>query len=147
MLNVYGFLHVDAFPNLLEALHSGYTTKQFESYSDAKVERDCMWLLEKFLKRKLPHPIAMRRTRWSNRENFLGSYSYLSMTSTANNISPSDLAETVTNEHGTPTLLFAGEATDSNYQGYVHGALDSGKRAAGEIIEYYSSRRKGISKL
>ncbi|CAG9801190.1 unnamed protein product [Chironomus riparius] len=144
--NIYGFLYIDGFPNLLETVLSGNKTKEFESYSDAKVESDCMWLLEKFLKRKLPRPSAMRRTRWSSRENFLGSYAYLSMQTTANNISPSDLAKSICNADGKPVLLFAGEATCPNYQGYVHGAFDSAKRAAQEIIDFYS-KVIGISQI
>lgn len=131
-------MHVDGFPNILETVLSGNKTKEFESYGDGKIEDDCMWLLEKFLGRNLSRPIAMRRTRWSSRENFLGSYAYISMASTANNISPTDLAEPICNASGKPILLFAGEATCPKYQGYMHGAFDSGKRAAQEIIEFYS---------
>lgn len=130
----------------METVLSGNKTKEFESYSDAKVEADCMWLLEKFLKRKLPRPTAMRRTRWSSRENFLGSYAYVSMQTTANNISPSDLAKSICNANGKPVVLFAGEATCPKYQGYVHGAFDSAKRAAQEIIDFYS-KVIGISQI
>ena len=115
--------------------------REFETYSDDKIENDCIWVLEKFMKVKLPRPIAMRRTRWLTRENFLGSYSYCSMNTAAHDVYPEDLKETVFNANGKPVLLFAGEATSSKYQGYVHGAYDTGKEAAEVLIEYFEGQK------
>lgn len=143
MTHIIGFLHVDSHPNLLEGLLSGDKMREFETYSDAKIQSDCMWMLQKFLKRKLPQPIAMRRTKWLTRDNFLGSYSYLSMKSAANNITSDDLATSIIGERNQPVLLFAGEATHKKFQGYAHGALDSGRNVANEIINFYST----VSKL
>lgn len=137
MYHIIGFLHVDAQPRLLEALLAGDKIKEFEGYSNDKIESDCMWLLEKFLKRKLKKPLAMRRTNWGSRKNFLGTYSYLSMDSARNEITCENLAESIKDESMKPILLFSGEATDTKYQGYVHGAINSGRRAAQEIIDYH----------
>lgn len=136
---MYGFLHLDGFPFVLETLLGGNKMKEFETYSDEKIENDCIWLLQKFMKVKIPRPIAMRRTRWLTRENFLGSYSYCSINTAANDVYPEDLKETVFNDNGKPMLLFAGEATSSKFQGYVHGAIDTGKEAAEKLIEYFES--------
>lgn len=111
--------------------------REFETYSDEKIENDCLWFLEKFMKVKVPRPIAMRRTRWLTKEYFLGSYSYCSMNTAAKDVYPEDLKETVFNDNGKPMLLFAGEATTSKFQGYVHGAVDTGKEAAEKLIEYF----------
>lgn len=137
-----GFLHLDGFPYVLETLLSGNKMKEFETYSDEKIESDCIWLLQKFIKIKISRPIAMRRTRWLTRENFLGSYSYCSMNTAANNVYPEDLKETIFNDVGKPMLLFAGEATSTKFQGYVHGAIDTGKEAAEKLIEYFESLEK-----
>ncbi|KAG5677755.1 hypothetical protein PVAND_007486 [Polypedilum vanderplanki] len=142
LTHILGFIKVDSHPNLLEGLLSGDKMREFETYSNDKIISDCMWMLEKFLKRSLPRPIAMRRTKWLTRENFLGSYTYLSMKSADENITSDDLATSIKSKNNKPVLLFSGEATHKRYQGYVHGALDSGKRAAQEIIDFYSSKSK-----
>lgn len=72
-----------------------------------------------------------------SRKNFLGTYSYLSMDSARNEITCENLAESIKDESMKPILLFSGEATDTKYQGYVHGAINSGRRAAQEIIDYH----------
>ncbi|XP_070503813.1 spermine oxidase-like [Chironomus tepperi] len=142
LTNIYGFLHLDGFPYILETLLGGNKMHEFETFSDEKIENDCIWLLEKFMKVRILRPIAMRRTRWLTRENFHGSYSYCSMTTAAKDVYPEDLKETVFNKNGKPTLLFAGEATSSKFQGYVHGALDTGKEAADKLIEYFEDQKE-----
>jgi len=39
------------------------------------------------------------------------------------------------------TILFAGEATNRDYQGTVHGAYLSGLREAKRILEIYNPQR------
>lgn len=68
--------------------------------------------------------------------NFLGSYSFLSMDTAQHNLSPSDLGEPVSNGvRPQPILFFAGEATDAFY-GYANGAVASGFRAGDEILRH-----------
>lgn len=131
LLGVVAFLKVISFPHLLEGFISGEHVKTFEEISDEKLIDDCMWVLEKFFNRELPKPKAMRRTRWESNPHFLGTYSYINVG--LENLNFKDLAEPIRNFDGKPFIHFAGEATDFKYPGYVHGAVDSGYRAANEI--------------
>lgn len=140
LLDVTDFIREDAQPNLLGGHVAGKRLKQFEEISDSQLIDDCMWLFEKFLGKTLPRPINMRRSRWLTNKYFLGSYSFASMETQAQNVTVTkDLAEALSNEDGKPILLISGEATDEINFGYVHGAVASGWRAADEILDYYRS--------
>lgn len=139
LTEVNGFYAQDAQPNVLGAYVAGKNVKQFESITDEQLIVDCMWLLEKFLGKSLPHPVNMRRSRWLKNKYFCGSYSYASMATQAHNVvMGADLGETLYDDEDKPIVLFAGEATDENNSGYVHGAVNSGWRVAEEIIDYYA---------
>lgn len=128
-------LHVvDGFPNLLEGFISGEEIRNFETISDEKLTEDVMWMLEKFLSKKLTNPINVKRTNWLTNKNFLGTYSYVGMGLQKHNLKPKDLAEPLKKSNGKAFLHFAGEATDIEYPSYAHGAVTSGRRAADEII-------------
>ncbi|KAJ6636278.1 Peroxisomal N(1)-acetyl-spermine/spermidine oxidase [Pseudolycoriella hygida] len=135
--DVTSFMRVDAYPNLIAAFVAGKHMKQFEEISDQQLINDSMWLLEKFLGRTLPRPINMRRSKWMSNKYFLGSYSFTSIDNEFNDFK--DLGEAICNGENKPILLFAGEATEEVNSGYVHGAVSSGWRVAGEIVEHYGS--------
>jgi monoamine oxidase len=137
LLDIVSFIKVDSYPNLLEAFVAGERMKIFEELSDEKIIYDSMWLLQKFLNRKLPIPVKIIRTKWLTSENFLGSYSYISVDMEKFNYGPKDLAEPIKKSNGKSILHFAGEATDLKFPSYAHGAVTSGRRAADEIIEIY----------
>lgn len=137
LLDNYGFISVDDNPNLIQAFVAGENMKSFENFSDSKIIDDCMWILEKFLKKTLKRPINMTRTKWLTNENFLGSYSYLSIASDSN--SNERLGQPIFDESGKPVILFGGEATDTRFSGYVHGAWRSGNRVAQDLISFNSS--------
>lgn len=124
-------------PNLIEALIAGKKMTEFENLDDEKVKTDCMWLLEKFLNKKLPVPKAIKKTKWLTKENFFGTYSYQSLEAGKNRIGPRHLAKSITNLKGKPVILFAGEATDDKFPSNAHGAVSSGWRAAREIGKSY----------
>ena len=42
-------------------------------------------------------------------------------------------------------LLFAGEATSAHHYGTVHGAFESGERAAAEVLQVLGSRSSSSS--
>ena len=73
-------------------------------------------------------------TRWLENQFTLGSYSYREVDSDPLCKSPKDLAEPLEDEEGNPIVLFAGEATSKNYYTAVHGAMQSGERAALDIV-------------
>lgn len=137
---VIKILRINEFPNTLEALVAGKSIAQFEALSDAQLTDDFMWFLEKFIGKPLPRPSTLKRTHWMSNRNFLGSYSYLSMASEINELTPKDLAETLLNAQNEPKILFAGEATDETHSSYSHGAVSSGWRAAKELVKFYLSK-------
>lgn len=128
-------MRVDCQDHLIEALFAGEKMWEFETYDDQKIISDCLWLLEKFLKKSLNPPINMARSKWLTNENFLGAYSYPSLKCESN--STQCLGQPILNEQGKPVVLFGGEATSKDFQGYVHGAMQSGRRVAQEVIDFY----------
>ncbi len=78
--------------------------------------------------RSIPDPTDWRITRWGADPWALGSYSYLPAGTSAT--ARSALAGAVGDR-----LFMAGEATDTDYPGTVHGALNSGRRAASQVLE------------
>jgi spermine oxidase len=112
---------------------------EFETMDEAKLLNDTMWFLEKLFKKPLPRPINVKRTKWLTNENFLGSYSYQAMTYQDDTVE--NLARAINSPSGKPAVLFGGEATDKFYMGYVNGGMNSGNRAAQEIIDFYALRK------
>lgn len=126
---------VDAFPNMLEMFVSGEEVRNFETISEEKLNQDIMWLMEKFLNKKLPKPCKVIRTKWLTNKNFLGTYSYIGMGLQKHHLCPKDLGEPLRKNNGKPFIHFAGEATDIECPGYAHGAVNSGWRAVDEILK------------
>ncbi|KAL7017834.1 hypothetical protein ACKWTF_010548 [Chironomus riparius] len=141
LLGIVAVYGVESFPDLLEVFLAGDYVGTFENTDTEKVIADITWWLEKFAlyMKPVPRPLAVARTKWMTHEFFLGSYSYPSMAEEQNNVRTSDLAAPIINIDEKPILLFAGEATDSKFPSMAHGAVNSGFRAATEIIEYYQA--------
>ena len=74
-------------------------------------------------------------TKWLKNQFTLGSYSYREVDSDPLNLSPKDLATPLKDEKGVPRVLFAGEATSNTHYTAVHGAMESGEKAALKIVE------------
>ncbi|XP_070491018.1 spermine oxidase-like [Chironomus tepperi] len=144
LLDIQVYAKLDAFPNVLESLIAGPHMKEFETLSDEQIVDDSLWLLEKFLKMSVPRPKTMRRTKWLTNPNFLGSYSYNSVNAWKFNITSKDLAQTLYNQMNKPEILFAGEHTDEMYSSNTHGAVNSGFRAANELITYFRQKELEI---
>jgi spermine oxidase len=130
---VQGLFQVDSLPHLVEFAVVGESLRNFKLMTDEKVSHDSTWLLRRFLKTQFEPPINVIKTKWLTEDNFLGSYAYPSMTFNENSLK--NLVEPILNSQGRPAILFAGEATSEKYQGYVHGALDSGWRVAQQLID------------
>jgi monoamine oxidase len=105
----------------------------------ARISQDITWLFRRFVNPSVAAPIHIWRTSWTNQNNFRGSYSYMSVDTIRNRVSPATLAESLM-VNGRPVVLFAGEATDTFY-GYANGALTSGYRAAEEIVSHRFGNR------
>lgn len=75
-----------------------------------------------------PQPIGYKVTRWGQDPFAFGSYSYLAKG--AKSKQRKDLAK-----HVDERITFCGEATDRDAPATVHGALNSGVRAAEEVMD------------
>lgn len=80
------------------------------------------------------------RSKWHSNPHFRGSYSSHTLHSDALNASRDELAAPITNAQNKPILCFAGEATSRGHFSTVHGAIESGWRAAQSIIDAQSSQ-------
>ncbi|XP_073278938.1 probable polyamine oxidase 5 [Primulina huaijiensis] len=80
------------------------------------------------------------RTQWGTNPLFLGSYSYVAVGSSIDDIDT--LAEPlpqITNLESPPLqILFAGEATHRTHYSTTHGAYYSGLREANRLLEHYN---------
>ena len=79
-------------------------------------------------KSSLPQPVGYKVTRWAQDPFAYGSYSFLAKG--AKSKQRKDLAK-----HVDERITFCGEATDRDAPATVHGALNSGGRAAEEVME------------
>lgn len=75
-----------------------------------------------------PPPTAVRTTRWLSDPFSLGSYSHIPV-----GASPSDMDALAAPVGG--RVLFAGEATNSDYYATVHGAMLSGIREGKRLLQ------------
>jgi monoamine oxidase len=112
----------------LVCLYGGRSARNvLDSWEDQEIAAGAMRALREIFGDDIPDPIATHVTRWRDDPWTLGSYSYLRLGS-----SPDDMREL-----GEPVdgrLLFAGEATEPLLYATVHGALVSGLREARRIV-------------
>ena len=92
-------------------------------------------ILKSLCGRELAPPVAQQHTDWAVDPHSLGSYSFVKTGS-----APSDRTELA---KPIGRLQFAGEATERDYFGTVHGALQSGLREAGRVL----GRLVGVDEL
>lgn len=134
--SIFGFYSVDYQPNVLCGWIFGSKVFVMESLGEETVTNGCMFIFEKFLsnRRCFTRPINVRTTRWGTNKHFLGSYSFHSITTDLLKTSSNDLAHPIYDPLGNPRVLFAGEATHSDFFSTVHGAIESGYREARRIL-------------
>lgn len=112
---------------ILIGFHAGDTARDLSAWSDEQLASEALAHLREVLGADLPPPLSVRITRWSADPFARGSYSCYPPGST-----PKDrdrLAAPLAQR-----LYFAGEATNRSHPSTLHGALLSGRRAAGEIL-------------
>ncbi|XP_062613307.1 spermine oxidase-like [Saccostrea cucullata] len=136
--SIFGFDEILNNDNTLIGWIHGEAAEHLESMSDEEVKGQCTALIRQFLgDPNIPTPDAIVRSAWKSNELTQGSYSYVSYSS-----SPSDikcLAEPVYMS-GAPVILFAGEATQSDFFSTTHGARESGIREAESLKNYYQKK-------
>ncbi|CAF0888888.1 unnamed protein product [Brachionus calyciflorus] len=114
--------------NILFCFTAGKDAEYIENLEDECILDVISELLERsFPYANLPKPIKIIRSRWNSNAYSRGSYSYIRVGSSIEDMNT--LAETVENK-----LFFAGEATMYQYFGNVHAAYKSGFDRASEIL-------------
>ncbi len=109
---------------VLVMFNAGSVARGFAKQNETSVVSSALQTLRTMFG-KIPEPSASLLTRWSNDPLTWGSYSSLQAGST-----PADIAGLAA---PIGRLHFAGEATSRAHLATVHGALQSGQRAADEI--------------
>lgn len=124
------FLNVRKFTmtNALMTFAFGDYATTTESMSDNDVINEIMLHLKTIYGNNIPNPTHLLRTKWGQNINSFGAYSYATNGTTTANFDT--LAKEVNNK-----LFFAGEHTNRDYRGTVHGAYLSGIREADKIID------------
>ncbi len=114
-------------PPALLCFHGGDRARALEAADPADVRAEAMRVLRRMFGSDIPDPVAVRTTRWSRDPHARGSYSINAVGSTR-----ADRVALTRPIEG--RLFLAGEATEPDYSGTVHGALLSGRRAARQVI-------------
>jgi monoamine oxidase len=107
--------------------HSGSLAQQREAMNDDAVIKIALDELRSILGKHVPTPIKAKITRWSRDPFSYGAYFFPKVNSPLNDIE--ELARPVNKR-----LFFAGEATNADLFGTVHGAIVSGWREAKKIM-------------
>ncbi len=112
---------------ILGAFNAASYGKEIEDLTDEQIVAKAMETLKTMYGNDIPQPADHLITRWGKDEFTYGSYSYIPKGATSS--MRDDLAEPVDGK-----VLFAGEATNSEYPSTVHGAFLSGEREADRVI-------------
>jgi len=122
------FLNLNKFSesNALMTFAFGDYSKTTENMADNEVIDEIMNHLKSIYGSGIPEPTKFLRTKWVSNEYTFGSYSFAT-----NGTRTSDFS--VFEESMNNKLFFAGEHTSKDYRGTVHGAYNSGFRAAEQI--------------
>ena len=112
---------------ILVCYHGGPMADYTNEMDDEDLIAGCVETLKKMFGADVPDPISYVRTRWSADEFSQGSYSFNKVGQLEGD--RDELAKSVSG-----CLHFAGEATHKHFYGTVHGAYESGVRAALGII-------------
>ena len=125
------FMNVNKFlpsSNALMTFAFGKYASQTESMSDAQITTEIMSHLKSIYGNNISNPSQFLRTKWGSNINSFGSYSFA--TNGSGSVNFDTLSNAVSNK-----LFFAGEHTERDYRGTVHGAYLSGIREADKIID------------
>lgn len=123
------FLNVKKFSDataLMTFAFGDYATET-ESMSDNEIIYEIMGHLKSIYGSSIPNPTYMLRTKWGKNINSYGAYSFATNGTTTADFDT--LSKHINNK-----LFFAGEHTNREYRGTVHGAYLSGIREADKII-------------
>jgi polyamine oxidase len=112
---------------VLIAYHAAGLAQHINPWSDEKLIAGALETLRKMFGPDVPDPVSYVRSGWEADPFSRGSYSFSQLGMTTEDRSA--LAEPVGDR-----LFFAGEATHPHYWATVHGAYETGVRAAREVL-------------
>ncbi len=112
---------------VLLAFHAGDQAREMEKLTDAEMMDQAHGALKSMFGADFPAPIAAQITRWSQDLFARGSYSF-----NATGTTP-EIRSALGGKDWNGRLIFAGEATETDYWGTAHAAVISGRRAARSI--------------
>jgi monoamine oxidase len=112
---------------ILAALFCGSAAVRLEAMSDGEVERAALSPLRRVFGARVDEPTALQVTRWTQDPFSRGSYSHVPPGAGYDDYEA--MAEPIGGR-----LFFAGEATNGRYPSTLHGAYESGERAAKDIL-------------
>lgn len=120
------FAHFTGDP-ILVCYHGGPMADYTNEMDDEDLITGCVETLKKMFGPDVPDPVSYVRTRWSADEFSQGSYSF-------DKVGQQDEDRYALAESVAGCLHFAGEATHKHFFGTVHGAYESGIRAARDVM-------------
>jgi monoamine oxidase len=112
---------------ILATLFAGTAAVEMENMSDGDIQRAVLERLRRAFGGDVEAPLAMQVTRWAQDPFCRGAYTHVPPGATYDDYEA--LAEPIGNR-----LFFAGEATNGRYPSTLHGAYESGERAAQEVL-------------
>ncbi|XP_026542992.1 peroxisomal N(1)-acetyl-spermine/spermidine oxidase [Notechis scutatus] len=121
---------------------AGRESEFMETLSDSEVLTTLTQVFRKATGNpQLAPPKNILRSRWHSEPYTRGSYSYVAVGSSGDDIDllAQPLPEDPSDSKVLPQLLFAGEATHRSFYSTTHGALLSGWREADRLIHLYDS--------
>jgi monoamine oxidase len=119
---------------ILVATHAGSRARRINRFSDEALIAGCLETLRLMFGPDVPEPVAYVRTGWETDPFSLGSYSYYKVGSQAGD-------RLLLGGSVNGRLFFAGEATHPRYFGTVHGAYETGVRAAWDVLATADSQK------
>lgn len=148
-------------PNTMIGWVGNKGVELMEKLSDKDIIDAIIKHLEKFLGYSLSYPKRYFVSRWLSNPLTRGSYSYASVNCDHDDITPKDLAASITyanqyanisgskapNKDGFPLLQFAGEGSSQVYYSTAHGAYLSGEDAAKTIVKYNNRNQLFLRQL
>ncbi|MDJ0732719.1 MAG: FAD-dependent oxidoreductase [Nostocaceae cyanobacterium] len=111
---------------VLVAFLGGETARKSEKLQDRQLVKQVMSSLQRMYGKEIPQPTTTIVTRWGSDRFACGSYSFIPVGASGEDY---DILATPVEKR----LFFAGEATNREHPGTVHGALLSGIRAACQL--------------
>lgn len=115
----------------LIGIAGGHQAMEWQNATDERLRKHATKQLRQQFGKRVPDPVQMIRTDWSYDPFARGAYSFFAKTTSVTDYEK--LAAPLNDR-----LYFAGEATNAADYGTVHGAWDSGRRAAAELAQKFT---------